>query len=190
MTSILKYAVLVLSVTLTATLHAKSINDSSQVQKLSNKQIECLVLNAYFESRNQGVKGMQAVTWVVLNRTKHPSYPSTPCAVIVLSVTLTATLQAKSINDSSQVQKLSKSQIECLSINAYMESRGQGVKGMQAVTWVVLNRTKHPSYPSTPCAVIAQPKQFSWYGNKTPQVKEKDAYTQAESLVEGVPVLI
>ena len=106
-------------------------------------------------------------------------------AVLALSVTLTATLQAKSINDSAQVQKLSKSQIECLVRNAYFESRGQGVKGMQAVTWVVLNRTKHPSYPSTPCSVIAQPKQFSWYGNKT-QIKEKDAYMQAERVVEGV----
>ena len=109
------------------------------------------------------------------------------CAVIVLSVTLTATLQAKSINDSSQVQKLSKSQIECLSINAYMEARNQGVKGMQAVTWVVLNRTKHPSYPSTPCAVIYSPSQFSWTRNGTKaQVKEKDAYMQAERVVEGI----
>ena len=108
-------------------------------------------------------------------------------AVLVLSVTLTATLQAKSINDSYQVQKLSKSQIECLVKNAYFESRGQGVKGMQAVTWVVLNRTKHPSYPSTPCAVIYAPFQFEWTRNgKTPQIKEKDAYTQAERVVEGV----
>ena len=108
------------------------------------------------------------------------------CAVIVISLSLTTTLQAKSTNDSSQVQKLSKSQIECLVLNSYMESRGQGVKGMQAVTWVVLNRTKHPSYPSTPCAVIKQPQQFSWWNGKTPQIKEKDAYIQAESVVEGV----
>ena len=109
------------------------------------------------------------------------------CAVLVLSLSLTATLQAKSINDSSQVQKLSKSQIECLIKNAYFESRNQGVKGMQAVTWVVLNRTKHPSYPSTPCAVIYSPFQFEWTRNgKTPQVKEKDAYMQAERVVEGV----
>ena len=109
------------------------------------------------------------------------------CAVIALSVTLTATLQAKSINDSSQTQKLSNKQIECLSINAYMEARNQGVKGMQAVTWVVLNRTKHPSYPSTPCGVIYAPFQFEWTRNgKTPKIKEKDAYTQAERVVEGV----
>ena len=108
------------------------------------------------------------------------------CAVIVLSLSLTATLQAETNPKQSQVQKLSKAQIECLVLNSYMEARGQGVKGMQAVTWVVLNRTKHPSYPSTPCSVIAQPKQFSWYGNKPIQVKEKDAYTQAERVVEGV----
>ena len=107
-------------------------------------------------------------------------------AVLVLSVTLTATLQAETNPKQSQVQKLSKAQIECLVRNAYFESRGQGVKGMQAVTWVVLNRTKHPSYPSTPCAVIKQPQQFSWYGSKTPKIKEKDAYMQAERVVEGV----
>ena len=107
--------------------------------------------------------------------------------VLVLSVTLTATLQAKSINDSSHAQKLSNKQIECLIKNAYFESRNQGVKGMQAVTWVVLNRTKHPSYPSTPCAVIYAPFQFEWTRNgKTPKIKEKDAYTQAERVVEGV----
>ncbi len=109
------------------------------------------------------------------------------CAVLALSVTLTATLQANSINDSSQAQNLSNKQIECLVLNAYFESRGQGVKGMQAVTWVVLNRTKHPSYPSTPCAVIYSPSQFSWtIGGKTPQVKEKEAYAKAERVVDGV----
>ena len=51
MTSILKYAVLVLSVTLTATLHAKSINDSSQAQKLSKAQIVCLSKAAYHEAK-------------------------------------------------------------------------------------------------------------------------------------------
>lgn len=78
-------------------------------------------------------------------------------------------------------------EVKCLTQNAYFESRNQGVKGMQAVTWVVLNRTKHPSYPSTPCAVIYAPFQFSWTksGAKV-QVKEKDAYTQAERVVEGV----
>ena len=91
-------------------------------------------------------------------------------------------LLGTNVNASNYTEK----EIKCLSLNAYHEARADGVKGMQAVTWVVLNRTKHPSYPSTPCAVIAQPKQFSWYGSKTPKVREKDAYTQAERVVEGV----
>lgn len=87
---------------------------------------------------------------------------------------------------STNAGKFNEKEIKCLSQNAYHEARSDGVKGMQAVTWVVLNRTKHPAYPSTPCAVIAQPKQFSWWNGKTPQIKEKDAYTQAERVVEGV----
>jgi spore germination cell wall hydrolase CwlJ-like protein len=109
------------------------------------------------------------------------------CLVFGSLSSITATLQAETNPKQSQTQTLSNKQIECLKINAYMEARNQGVKGMQAVTWVVLNRTKHPSYPSTPCAVIYAPFQFEWTRNgKTPQVKERDAYMQAERVVEGV----
>ena len=108
-------------------------------------------------------------------------------AVLAISVTLTATLQAETNPKQSHAQNLSNKQIECLVLNAYFESRNQGVKGMQAVTWVVLNRTKHPSYPSTPCAVIYAPFQFEWTrGGKTPQIKEKEAYAKAERVVEDV----
>ena len=122
-----------------------------------------------------------------IKRTHNRMTSTLKYAVLVLSLSLTATLQAKSINDSSHAQTLSNKQIECLVLNAYFESRGQGVKGMQAVTWVVLNRTNHPSYPSTPCAVIYAPFQFEWTKNgKTPQIKEKEAYAKAERVVEGV----
>ena len=43
MTSILKYAVLVLSVTLTATLQAETNPKQPQAQTLSKAQIECLI---------------------------------------------------------------------------------------------------------------------------------------------------
>ena len=49
LTTILKCAVLVLSVTLTATLHAETNPKQSQVQKLSKAQIECLVLNHFID---------------------------------------------------------------------------------------------------------------------------------------------
>ena len=106
-------------------------------------------------------------------------------AVLALSVTLTATLQAKSINDSSHAQKLSKAQIECLSINAYMEARSEGEKGMLGTIFVVLNRTKDSRFPSTPCKVIAQKNQFAWYG-KGKTIKEPEMYDKAKQLVYEV----
>lgn len=109
------------------------------------------------------------------------------CLVFGSLSSVTATLQAETNPKQSQTQTLSKRQVQCLVLNSYHEARNQGVKGMQAVTWVVLNRTKHPSYPSTPCAVIYAPFQFEWTRSGTKvQVKEKDAYMQAERVVEGV----
>jgi len=106
-------------------------------------------------------------------------------AVLVLSLSLTANLQAESINDTSPTQTLSKSQIECLSINAYMEARGEGEKGMLGTIFVVLNRTKDSRFPSTPCKVIAQPNQFEWYG-KGKTIKEPEMYDKAKQLVHDV----
>lgn len=107
------------------------------------------------------------------------------CAVLVLSVTLTATLQAETDPKQSHAQKLSKSQIECLSINAYMEARGEGEKGMLGTIFVVLNRTKDSRFPSTPCKVIAEKNQFVWYG-KGKTIKEPEMYDKAKQLVHEV----
>ena len=107
------------------------------------------------------------------------------CAVLVLSVTLTATLQAETNPKQPQTQKFSKAQIECLSINAYHEARGEGEKGMLGTIFVVLNRTKDSRFPSTPCKVIAQKNQFVWYGRgKT--IKEPKEYDKAKQLVHEV----
>ena len=104
------------------------------------------------------------------------------CAVLVLSLSLTATLQAET---DPQVQKLSKAQIECLSINTYMEARSEGEKGMLGTIFVVLNRTKDSRFPSTPCKVIAQKNQFEWYG-KGKTIKEPEMYDKAKQLVHEV----
>ena len=97
-------------------------------------------------------------------------------AVLALSVTLTATLQAESYDNT---------QIQCLAKNAYMEARGEGEKGMMATIFVVLNRTKDNRFPSTPCKVIAQKNQFAWYG-KGKTIKELEMYDKAKQLVHEV----
>ena len=42
----------------------------------------CLVLNVYFEARNQSPAGQIAVVHVVLNRVKSDQFPDDPCAVV------------------------------------------------------------------------------------------------------------
>ena len=42
----------------------------------------CLALTIYWESRSEGREGMIAVGWVVLNRLRAGTYPSTVCAVV------------------------------------------------------------------------------------------------------------
>ena len=104
-------------------------------------------------------------------------------AVLALSLTLSATLHAKSINDSSQVQKLSKSQIECLSKAAYFESKGESDVGMLAVIHTTLNRVKDARFPKTICGVVYQKSQYAWVKH-SPKVKEKDQYERAKRLAQ------
>ena len=106
-------------------------------------------------------------------------------AVLAISVTLTATLQAESINDSSQAQKLSKAQIECLSKAAYHEAKGESDKGMLAVIHTTLNRVKDNRFPKTVCGVVYQKSQYSWT-KYNPKVKEQEQYARAERLAKEV----
>ena len=53
-----------------------------EVPFYSERDLECLALNAYFESRNQSVAGQIAVSQVVMNRVESPRFPNTICEVI------------------------------------------------------------------------------------------------------------
>lgn len=54
----------------------------AQAKELEPRQIECLTRAIYFEARNQPLDGQMLVAHVVLNRVRHPEFPSTPCAVV------------------------------------------------------------------------------------------------------------
>ena len=66
----------------------------------------------------------------------------------------------------AQAPDLSPRQMVCLSRAIYFEARNQTFEGQFAVAWVVLSRTRHPAFPSDPCAVVYQRRgsvcQFSW----------------------------
>jgi len=107
------------------------------------------------------------------------------CAVLALSVTLTATLQAESNTKQHQEQNLSKAQLECLSKAAYFESKGESDAGMLAVIHTTLNRVKDVRFPKTVCGVVYQPSQYSWTKHSH-KIKEKEQYERAKRLAQEV----
>ena len=46
------------------------------------RAIECLAQAVYYEAASEGVDGQRAVAQVVLNRMRHPGYPSSVCGVV------------------------------------------------------------------------------------------------------------
>lgn len=96
------------------------------------------------------------------------------CAIIALSVTFTASLEAKGYDST---------QINCLAKNAYMEARGQGEEGMLAVIFTTLNRVKSGKFPDSICGVVYQSRQFSWTSNRPP-IKEPEVYAKAKELAQ------
>lgn len=107
------------------------------------------------------------------------------CLVFGSLSSITATLQANSVNGSSHTQTLSKAQLECLSRVAYHESKGESDAGMLAVIHTTLNRVKDNRFPKTVCGVVYQKSQYSWVKNN-PKVKEKEQYERAERLAKEV----
>ena len=53
----------------------------ADVEMITGDQRHCLREAVYFEARNQGPAGMEAVAWVVLNRVDHKNWPDTICGV-------------------------------------------------------------------------------------------------------------
>lgn len=77
-------------------------------------------------------------------------------------------------------------EIECLTKNAYFESRGEPEKGQIAVIYTTLNRAKSGKFPNDLCSVVYQRKQFSWTSNRNRSIKEKDTYAEIKQTVKEV----
>ena len=70
---------------------------------------------------------------------------------------------------------------DCLANAVYFEARGEPIEGQLAVAEVVLNRTRSRRYPSTICAVVTQPWQFSFVrrGVIPPADRRSEAWRRA-----------
>lgn len=74
-------------------------------------------------------------------------------------------------------------ELNCIATAVYFESRGEPFEGQLAVAEVVINRARSGRYPSSYCAVVKQPAQFSFVRRgQFPQVNTASpswAYAQA-----------
>jgi N-acetylmuramoyl-L-alanine amidase len=57
--------------------------------------------------------------------------------------------------------RLSENDIKLMANAVYGEARGEPYVGQVAIAAVILNRTKSPSFPDTPAAVIFEPRAFT-----------------------------
>lgn len=56
--------------------------DPQYITEYSEKQIECLAKNMYFEAKSESDKGVHAVGFVTMNRVADPLFPKTICDVV------------------------------------------------------------------------------------------------------------
>ena len=75
----------------------------------------------------------------------------------------------------SYADTLPEKEISCIALAIQKEAGNQSIQGMTAVGHVIINRTKSPKYPHTPCKVVYQKTgshcQFSWACHKLNNTK-------------------
>jgi len=79
--------------------------------------------------------------------------------------------------------------LSCLALNIYREAGNEPFEGKVAVAQVTLNRTQHPEFPSSICAVVHQKNsfmgkivcQFSWYCDNTHKMRPVNQQAYDES---------
>lgn len=81
--------------------------------------------------------------------------------------------------------------VHWLALNMYHEARGEGDRGMMAVSYVVLNRVQSGIFPQSVKEVITQKNnagcQFSWYCDGRSDIpEERDVWTHCVLLARVV----
>lgn len=97
-------------------------------------------------------------------------------------------IKANKVANTESIESVEKN-LSCLALNIYREAANEPFEGKVAVAQVTLNRTEHPSFPSTICDVVYQKNsfmgkvvcQFSWYCDSVHRLKpvNKKAYDES-----------
>ncbi|MGQ7276534.1 MULTISPECIES: spore cortex-lytic enzyme [Brevibacillus] len=78
-----------------------------------------------------------------------------------LGVPQTAKTPSKPKAPTYHAHGISENDIRLMANAVYGEARGEPYVGQVAVAAVILNRTRHPSFPNTPAGVIFEPRAFT-----------------------------
>lgn len=65
------------------------------------------------------------------------------------------------------IDKFDQREKHCLALALYGEARGETAESMEAVAWVIINRTNSIKFPNTVCGVVLQRSQFESLGPNT-----------------------
>lgn len=75
--------------------------------------------------------------------------------------------------------------LNCMAEAIYHEARGESTRGQAAVAEVILNRVESRQFPSSVCAVINQPSQFSYTIGGKKRIGNKAAYLRARDIARN-----
>lgn len=75
--------------------------------------------------------------------------------------------------------------LNCMAEAIYHEARGEGARGQAAVAEVILNRVESRQFPSSVCAVVNQPSQFSYTIGGRKAIGNKAAYLRARDIARN-----
>ena len=81
--------------------------------------------------------------------------------------------------------RYNESDLNCMAEAIYHEARGESTRGQAAVAEVILNRVESRQFPSSVCAVINQPSQFSYTIGGRKAISNKAAYLRARDIARN-----
>jgi N-acetylmuramoyl-L-alanine amidase len=103
-------------------------------------------------------------------------------ASLLASLLSGCAMEGKYIEMPENVVPLRRGDAEVLARTLYGEARGEGISGMTAIAWVVVNRVRRPGnrFPDTVAEVCRSPHAFSCWSPSDANAKLCSAVTEAD----------
>lgn len=80
----------------------------TNVDRETERKVECLAKNMYFEAKGESMRGQLAVAHVTINRTRSSAYPSTVCDVVYQKNQFSWTRTKARIRDFTHYEEIRK----------------------------------------------------------------------------------